>query len=95
MSRMFQYATLSKVHQHDYKRHLRLEAHRRCESLFPVEEGSEEEERRGGALRVFGVAVVVVRGRRELAEDAGVAVMAEVSQVGDVELEFTAVLGQG
>lgn len=46
-------------------------------------------------LPVFGVAVVVVRGRRELAEDAGVPVMAEVCQVGDVELELTAVLGQG
>lgn len=39
--------------------------------------------------------MVVVRGRRERAEDGGVAVVAEVGQVGDVELEFTAVLGQG
>lgn len=46
-------------------------------------------------LPVFGVAVVVVRGWRELAEDAGVPIVAEVCQVGDVELEFTAVLGQG
>lgn len=46
-------------------------------------------------LPVFRVAVVVVRGWHELAEDAGVPVMAEVCQVGDVELEFTAVLGQG
>lgn len=46
-------------------------------------------------LPVFGVTVVVVRGGCELAEDAGVSIMAEVGQVGDVELEFTAVLGQG
>lgn len=46
-------------------------------------------------LPVFGVTVVVVRGRCELAEDAGVSIVAEVSQVGDVELEFTAILGQG
>lgn len=38
--------------------------------------------------------VVVGRGG-ELAEDAGVSVVAQVGQVGDVELEFTAVLGQG
>lgn len=43
-------------------------------------------------LPVFGVSVVVVRGGCELAEDAGVSIMAEVGQVSDVELEFTAVL---
>ena len=42
-----------------------------------------------------GVGMVIVGGRGELAEDAGVAVVAEVRQVGDVELEFTAVLGEG
>lgn len=46
-------------------------------------------------LPVFRVAVVVVSGRRELAEDAGVSIVAEVCQVGDVKFELTAVLGQG
>lgn len=46
-------------------------------------------------LPVFGVAVVIVRRWRELAEDAGVSVVAKVRQVGDVEFEFAAVLGQG
>lgn len=46
-------------------------------------------------LPVFGVTLVIVRGGCELAEDAGVSIVAEVGQVGDVELEFTAVLGQG
>lgn len=44
-------------------------------------------------LPVFGVTVVIVRGWCELAEDTGVPVMAEVCQVGDVELELAAVLG--
>lgn len=39
--------------------------------------------------------MVIVRRWRELAEDAGVAVMAQVCQVGDVKLELAAVLGQG
>lgn len=39
--------------------------------------------------------MVVVGGRRELAEDAGVSIVAEVCQVGDVKFELTAVLGQG
>lgn len=42
---------------------------------------------------VFRVIVVIVRRWRELAEDTGVPVMAEVCQVGNVELELTAVLG--
>lgn len=46
-------------------------------------------------LPVFRVAVVIVRRWRELAEDAGVAVVAQVCQVSDVELELAAVLGQG
>ena len=46
-------------------------------------------------LPCWGVGMVIVGGWGELAEDAGVAVMAEVGQVGDVELEFTAVLGEG
>lgn len=46
-------------------------------------------------LPVVRVAVVVVSRGGELAEDAGVSVVAQVGQVGDVELEFTAVLGQG
>lgn len=46
-------------------------------------------------LPVVGVAVVVVGRGGELAEDAWVSVVAQVGQVGDVELEFTAVLGQG
>lgn len=46
-------------------------------------------------LPVFRVAVVIVRRWRELAEDAGVAVVAQICQVGDVELELAAVLGQG
>lgn len=46
-------------------------------------------------LPVFRVAAVVVRGRCELAEDTGIPVVAEVCQVGDVELELAAILGQG
>ena len=46
-------------------------------------------------LPCWGVSMVIVGGRGELAEDAGVAVVAQVGQVGDVELEFTAVLGEG
>lgn len=44
-------------------------------------------------LPVFGVAVVIVRRWRELAEDAGVPIVAQVCQVGDVDLELAAVLG--
>lgn len=44
-------------------------------------------------LPVFRVAVVIVRRWRELAEDAGVPIVAQVCQVGDVDLELAAVLG--
>lgn len=44
-------------------------------------------------LPVFRVAAVIVRRWRELAEDAGVPIVAQVCQVGDVDLELAAVLG--
>lgn len=46
-------------------------------------------------LPVFRVAVMVVRRWCEMAENAGVPLVAEVSQMSYVELELAAVLGQG